>query len=33
MLKMENKKLNWYTAGGVEKHHDGSLNSFWIYRK
>ena len=25
---MENKKLNWYTAGGVEKHHDGSFTLF-----
>ena len=25
---MKNKKLNWYTAGGVEKHHDGSFTLF-----
>ena len=25
---MKNKKLNWYTAGGVEKHYEGSFTLF-----
>ena len=25
---MKNKKLNWYTSGGVEKHYDGSFTIF-----